>query len=112
MESTCGACPPLPVSRGEGGRPSEGYHDAGHEEAARGAQASVDDHEQQVGRAQDDEGLQGEVAVVSLADLKLQNSTKGSQSLRSEQHATRNHDRASEEGQCMYPCNCKVLMWQ
>ena len=37
------------------GRASEGYHDAGHEEAARSAQASVDDHEQQVGRAQDDE---------------------------------------------------------
>ena len=37
------------------GRPSEGYHDAGHEETAGSAQASIDDHEQQVGRAQDDE---------------------------------------------------------
>ena len=36
-------------------RSSEGYHDAGHEEAARGAQAAIDDHKQQIGRAQDDE---------------------------------------------------------
>ena len=50
----------------------EAHHDAGHEEAAWCAEPAIHDHEQQVGGAQNDQGLQGEVTVVALAHLKLQ----------------------------------------
>ena len=53
------------------GEAAEAHHDAGHKQAAWSAEAAIDDHEQQVGGAQYDEGAQREVAVVALAHLKL-----------------------------------------
>ena len=53
------------------GEAAEAHHDARHEQAAWSAKAAIDDHKQQVGGAQYDEGAQREVAVVALAHLKL-----------------------------------------